>query len=374
MTSNERVPNLGQTAKLGRYERRMTPPHTQPRQLGHDGERRGPRRALVSAPVVTGSGVMIVHRSLENAIPGYHTDPLSPWAGLVPSLLCMRPSRACGITHAQPELGPWVAHRDSTLVATFHSYSLDSELLAAMSPSQRLLHQCMIAPAVKASLKRAAWITAVSDFTAALVMQHHQVGNRLAVIKNGVDCELFSPAPLTQRDSVHILFAGNPRRLKGSHHLEALAKYLPDGVLMQCTTGLRDSGVDVPSTSARLIAFPRCTHEQMAGIYRQADILFFPTRREGLSLAVLEAMACGLPVVATRCSSMPELVEHGKGGFLFDMDDREQMLRYLLRLAGDPGLRAEMGAYNREKVLAEFTLQKMVDQYCEVFSACSSAN
>ncbi|MFC5526638.1 glycosyltransferase family 4 protein [Rhodanobacter ginsengisoli] len=325
---------------------------------------------LISAPVVTGSGVMIVHRSLEKGIPGYRTDPLSPWAGLLPPLLRMRPGQPCAITHAQPELGPWVAHRDSTLVATFHSYSLDPELLGAMTRQQRLLHRYVIAPAVDASLKRARWVTAVSDFTASLVVQQHQVGRRLVVIKNGVDSALFKPAPPVRRDPVHILFAGNPRRLKGSHHLEALADRLPSGVLMQYTTGLRDSGVDVPSATTRLIAIPRRTHEQMAGLYQQADILFFPTRREGLSLAVLEAMACGLPIVATRCSSIPELVEHGKGGFLFDMDDREQMLKYLLQLTNDPTLRAEMGAYNRERILAGFTLQQMIDGYREVFSAC----
>lgn len=326
--------------------------------------------SVIRAPVVSGSGVMLVHRSLEAGIPDYHVDPLSPWAGLVPPLLQIRPSPLCVITHAQPELGPWVAYRDSTLVATFHSYSLDAELLAVMNRRQRLLHQYMIGPVVAASLKRARWITAVSDFTAALVSRHHRVGKRLVVIKNGVDGSIFRPTPSAQHDSVNILFAGNPRRLKGSHHLEALAGCLPDRVFMQYTTGLRSSGVDVPSPTAKLIAIPRRSHEQMPGLYQQADVLFFPTVREGLSLAVLEAMACGLPIVATRCSSMPELVEHGKGGFLFDMDDREQMLQYLLKLAGDPGLRAEMGAYNREKILARFTLQGMVDGYREVFSAC----
>ncbi len=314
---------------------------------------------------------MIVHRSLERAIPHYHVDPLSPWAGLLPPLLRLRPARGCAITHAQPELGPWVAHRDSTLVTTFHSYSLDREFLAAMSKKQRVLHRYVIAPAVDASLNQAKWITTVSNFTASLVEQHHLMRKRIVVIKNGVDETLFKPASSRRRDSVHILFSGNPRRLKGSHHLQAVAAHLPPGVLMQYTTGLRNSGVDLPAPTTKLIAIPRRTQEQMVELYQQSDILFFPTRREGLSLAVLEAMACGLPIVATRCSSIPELVEHGKGGFLFDLDNREQMLEYLLRLARDPVLRREMGDYNRERILAGFTLRKMVDGYREVFAACT---
>jgi glycosyltransferase involved in cell wall biosynthesis len=352
------------------YDQYMTPLDPSREDSGQTGDIHIVQTPSISAPTVTGSGVMIVHRSLERAISGYRVDPLSPWTGLAPLLLQLRPSRSCAITHAQPELGPWVADRESTLVATFHSYSLDPELLEWMTPQQRMVHRLMIAPAVAAFLKRAKWITAVSDFTAGLVVHHHRVGKRLVVIKNGVDSSIFRPMPAAQRDSVNILFAGNPRRLKGTHHLEALADLLPDGVSVQYTSGLRSSGVDIPSKKAKLTAMPRRSHTQMAELYQQADILFFPTLREGLSLAVLEAMACGLPIVATRCSSMPELVEHGKGGFLFDMNDRGQMLQYLLKLAGDPVLRAEMGAYNRERVLARFTLQQMLNGYQEVFSAC----
>lgn len=331
----------------------------------------GARKHEVISPVVTGSGVMVVHRALEAHIPGYRVDPLSPYWGLAPPMLVARRRQPDAITHTLPELGAWAASPDSDLVATFHNYYLDSELLDSASRAQRIFYGTIMVPAVHASLRRARWVTAVSRFTGDLVRRHHALGERLVVIRNGVDTEMFSPGESAGEGTVKILFAGNPIRRKGSEHVTALAQALPDGVVMQYTVGLRNSATDKLARSEKLVAIPRRGHVEMPGLYRQADILFFPTRREGLSLVVLEAMACGLPIVATRCSSMPELVDHGKGGFLFDMDDRTQMLGYLKRLAADPVLRAEMGAYNREKILAEFGLESMLEGYRQVFAACT---
>lgn len=327
-------------------------------------------RSVVS-PVVSGSGVLVVHRTLEAHLPHYRVEPLSPYWGLGPALLAIRRRRFEGIVHSIPDLGPWVAHRDSALVSTFHNYYLDPEALAIASPAQRAFYVTVMAPAVRASVRRARRVTAVSRFTADLVTRHHAPGKRLVVIRNGVDAMAFSPAGNERGGAVRILFAGNPTRRKGAEHLAALARALPDDACLQYTAGLRGSAAGRPGQSEKLVAVPRRGHDEMPGLYRQADILFFPTRREGLSLVVLEAMACGLPVVATRCSSMPELVDHGKGGFLFDPDDRAQMLGYLKRLADDPVLRADMGAYNREKVLAEFTLEQMLEGYRQVFADCS---
>ncbi len=327
------------------------------------------RQYEVLAPVVSGSGVMVVHRALEAQLPDYRVKPLSPYWGLVPPLLAMRRSRPDQIVHSHPDLGPWIAHPDSPLVMTFHGYYLDPQTLEVSSGAQRVFYRTIMSHAVSASLRRAQWITTVSRYTADQICRRYPLKDRLILVRNGVDTSVFSPVEKAHESPVRILFAGNPTACKGVDHLMALPQSLPDDAVMQYTVGMRDSRVNQPVNAEKLIAIPRRKHSEMPSVYRQADVLFFPTRREGLSLVVLEAMACGLPIVTTRCSSMPELIDHGKGGFLFDMDDREQMLHYLKRLIADPMLRADMGAYNREKILAEFSLEKMLEGYRQIFSA-----
>jgi glycosyltransferase involved in cell wall biosynthesis len=102
--------------------------------------------------------------------------------------------------------------------------------------------------------------------------------------------------------------------------------------------------------------------------YQQMDLLVMPTVREGFGMAVAEAMACGLPVVASHCSSIPELIDDSKGGFLCQVGDTDAFADGINKLAASKKLRREMGDYNRDKVVREFALDKMVDDYKRLFS------
>jgi colanic acid/amylovoran biosynthesis glycosyltransferase len=96
---------------------------------------------------------------------------------------------------------------------------------------------------------------------------------------------------------------------------------------------------------------------------RNADLFLLSSVSEGLSNAVLEAMATGLPIVTTDCGGMREAVTDGVGGFLVPTRDVRQMAAALGRLAGDAELRARMGAAARLRVLKDFTLEKQVQSF-----------
>jgi Glycosyltransferase len=102
-------------------------------------------------------------------------------------------------------------------------------------------------------------------------------------------------------------------------------------------------------------------------MYNYADIFLFPTRLEGFGLSVAEAMACGKPIVTTDCSSMPELVIDGKGGFLCEMDNVKDFADSIRILAEDSGLRRQMGTFNRARVIEKFSLDRMVQEYITVY-------
>jgi glycosyltransferase involved in cell wall biosynthesis len=78
-------------------------------------------------------------------------------------------------------------------------------------------------------------------------------------------------------------------------------------------------------------------------------------------------MACGLPVVASRGSALPELVVEGEGGYLCEPGDAAAFAEKLEGLRGNPALRKRMGMFNRERVERLFTLPKMLAAYRDLF-------
>ncbi len=90
----------------------------------------------------------------------------------------------------------------------------------------------------------------------------------------------------------------------------------------------------------------------IAEINSCCDIFAFPSKREGLGLAALEAMAAGLPLVGSNIHGIPDYLIDGKAGFECDRENVNQFAEKILQLADDPALRAEMGAFNKGAVQA----------------------
>jgi glycosyltransferase involved in cell wall biosynthesis len=97
---------------------------------------------------------------------------------------------------------------------------------------------------------------------------------------------------------------------------------------------------------------------------RRADLLVHPARWEGFGLAVLEAMLTSLPVVATRVSSIPEIVVDGETGLLVAADDADALAGAVCRVLDDP---ADLGARGYERARAEFSVSRMADRTLDVY-------
>ena len=123
------------------------------------------------------------------------------------------------------------------------------------------------------------------------------------------------------------------------------------------THGIRDSVQVVPGVPHRLI------HT----VYRQAAVYCLPSYRGGAPLSVLEAMASGLPVVATRISGLPHLIEEGKGGFLIEPGDVSALADRLRSLYDDPELRKSMGRFNRRRAVERFSVKAQVDAFIDIY-------
>ena len=84
---------------------------------------------------------------------------------------------------------------------------------------------------------------------------------------------------------------------------------------------------------------------------------------------MLESMAAGLPVVATMVGGTPEVIEEGKTGFLVPAGNPELLAERILRLLKEPSLAQAMGEQGRQKVVREFTIDRMRDQFLELYEA-----
>lgn len=102
----------------------------------------------------------------------------------------------------------------------------------------------------------------------------------------------------------------------------------------------------------------------VSAVLRRADLLVHPARWEGFGLAVLEAMLCSLPVVATNISSLPELVVEGETGFLVPPDDVDALARAVRRVLDNPG---ELGARGYERARREFSVERMATRTAALY-------
>jgi glycosyltransferase involved in cell wall biosynthesis len=93
------------------------------------------------------------------------------------------------------------------------------------------------------------------------------------------------------------------------------------------------------------------------------DVFVNSSTSEGISLTILEGMAAALPVVATRVGGTPEIIEEGRTGALVRPRDPKELAGLLLALLGDPTARAVLGRRGRTRVLAHFTIERMVAEY-----------
>ena len=102
------------------------------------------------------------------------------------------------------------------------------------------------------------------------------------------------------------------------------------------------------------------------------DAFVLPSLWEGLPIAVLEAMAAGLPVVSTTVNGIPEAVEHEESGLLVPPGDPPALADAIERVAGDAELRARLGERGRRRYEQQFTLDRMIDRFEELYAEAAA--
>jgi glycosyltransferase involved in cell wall biosynthesis len=198
-----------------------------------------------------------------------------------------------------------------------------------------------------------------SDYGRSLLQSRTPV----TIIKGGVDTDYFTPPPQPPaRDSV--LYVG---RLVPYKSVDQLIRALPAGVkLTVCGRPYHDAYFSLLKQLAagkRVEFVLDADDTRIRQLYQQALVTVLPTRYEDcwgnpqpapelMGLTLLEAMACGTPVLCFRAGAMPEFVRHGETGYVYD--NLEALNGHLRSLAADRGLAAQLGQQARQMVVQEF--------------------
>lgn len=115
-------------------------------------------------------------------------------------------------------------------------------------------------------------------------------------------------------------------------------------------------------------------HAEMARTYASASVVINPALSEAFGMSLVEGMATGIPVVASRVGGMPEVVEHGGTGLLVPPDDDVRMADAIIELLGDHSLREAMGGRGRQRVLERFDWNRVTTTLRESYRATLAAN
>ncbi|HKP89685.1 MAG TPA: glycosyltransferase [Thermoleophilaceae bacterium] len=201
--------------------------------------------------------------------------------------------------------------------------------------------------------------------------------DKLRVVRCGVDVTAFAPGERDEREApLEVLTVGRVDPVKGQPLLiEAVAELRRRGVDARLTfVGDGPGLAELTALADRLgvadrVEFPGAVgQDEIRAYYRRAGAFALPSFAEGLPVVLIEAMACGLPVVASRITGIPELVEDGVSGLLITPARGDELADALGALAADPALRAEMGRAGRAKVVAEFDIERTTADLLAVFT------
>ena len=188
--------------------------------------------------------------------------------------------------------------------------------------------------------------------------------DRLFMLRNVVDTAVLRSAPESYEGPIRLISVGRLVPLKRFDRFILLVARLRQKMGREVTGTIVGSGPlkDELETQVRVSGLPPNSIRLLGGIanmgpiYRQADILVMTSEYEGTPNVLLEAMASGLPVVATNVGGLSEIVSDNKTGFLVDVHHEEDLCAAVTRLIDDPQLRRSIGGLARGYVEANHSL------------------
>ena len=273
------------------------------------------------------------------------------------------------IIHAhgyKADIYAWSARRSSSppLLSTCHTWYDNTRLLRAYGIADRYI------------LRSFAAVVAVSKEVHDRLLHAGVPPGRVSMIANGIDPKPFQQDRPAEPDPTRPLTVGLVGRL--SHEkgidlfLQAAASVLKQ--LPQTRFIVFGEGPDRPALEHLLhslkltdqVSLPG-RRDDMPAVYASLDVLVSSSRQEGLPVSLLEAMASGLPILATAVGEVPSLIRHQQTGLLVAPNDVPSLSQAITTLLTDPALRHRLGARAAQLVATEFSANTMTGHYRHLY-------
>ena len=286
-----------------------------------------------------------------------------------------------GVTHVHahfanhPAAAAFIVHRLVGIPYSFTAHGADLQV------DQHMLRE---------KVAEAAFVVTISNYNRDLILSvcGKQSQGKVVVIRCGVDTQLFQTRPANNRREsptkpFTVLCIGTMYEVKGHTYLIEACRLLQErGMHFICNLvgdGPFRTALTEQVAQAGLVERVRFLGQRTRGevikLLQGAEVLVVPSiptrsgRREGIPVVLMEAMASGLPVVASGISGIPELVEDGQSGLLVKPRDPQAIADALERLYDDPQLGQRLGQVGREKVQRAFDLNANAAALAQRFSA-----
>ncbi len=230
---------------------------------------------------------------------------------------------------------------------------------------------------MKLEYREADRILVPSSISEDTFLQNGIAAGKLVRIPYGVDTSAFCPGDIGRTDIFRVLYAGRLELLKGMRYLldawrmldlHNAELWLVGRVMPEVEPFLKQGA----TRSIRIVG--NVTREELAKYYQSADVFVLPSLCDGFGLVILEAMASGLPVIATVNTGGPDVVTDGKEGFVIPIRNSDALAERLHWFYSHRSQASEMGRRAREKVMSHFTWEHYGGRILEAYGVSYRAS
>jgi N-acetyl-alpha-D-glucosaminyl L-malate synthase BshA len=231
-------------------------------------------------------------------------------------------------------------------------------------------------PITRFSIDQSDGVTAISEYLKRRTLEVFAVQTPIQVIPNFVNCDLYHRTPELLEHRSEYASAGEKIlvHLSNFRPVKRLGDVIEifDRVQQKIPARLLLIGDGPERSSAEWLAVKKGIHNKVEFLGKQdrineklavADVMLLPSELESFGLAALEAMACEVVPIATNEGGLPEVVDHGKTGFLAAVGDVETMANYAIEILSDEDKLREMGEQARASAQARFCASKIIPMY-----------